>query len=482
LLQAVEDISSTKKRLRIEIPSDVIEKEIENSLEKLRQKAKIPGFRPGRAPINLIEKRFGKEVEAEVLDKIIPEHLSSAIREADIKPVTIPVLDEKFSFKRNNPVNLSITIEVLPKIENLNYENINVKDIPFSVDDSDIEDTLKRLQDQKAVLEVSDKEVQMDDLVTFEYVDSEIIGEEIGPSVKELISGMGNEIFPHDIMEKVLGKKKGDTIEFTTTFSKEISKELAGKTANIKLKINEIKKKSLPAIDDEFAKDLGFENLPELKEKMREKIYRAKKEQVQKIQKAEIINMLIENNKLEVPETLLNRELESLILQESLSDEGYKPAPASEERSGMQDTTPLTPPLPRGEFKEGHHESGIMHPTLEEAGSLKGEKDVEDLQAKLKQKAFRNVQASIIIDAIGQKEGISITDQEVNDQISLIAQRLSATPEAVKNFYKYKEGSLEGLRHSIFEEKVMDMLLSKATINKKLNLTTENTEENKNYL
>ena len=110
MLKSIEDINATKKRLRIEIPSDVIEREIGGSLEKLRQRVKIPGFRPGKAPINLVEKRFGKEVEAEVFDKIIPEHLSNAIREADIKPVTMPVLDEEFEFKRNNPLNLSFTV------------------------------------------------------------------------------------------------------------------------------------------------------------------------------------------------------------------------------------------------------------------------------------------------------------------------------------------------------------------------------------
>ena len=231
----------------------------------------------------------------------------------------MPILDEEFEFKRNNPLNLSFTVEVLPKIENMEYENIKIKDIPFTVEEPDIEDTLKKLQDQKAIFEVADKEVEMDDLVTFEYVDSEIVGGENDSSVKELISKMGNEIFPYDLMEKVTGKKKGDIMEFTTTFDKTKSKELAGKTANIKVKVSEVKKKSLPAIDDEFAKDLGFANISELKEKIKEKIYSAKKEQIQKIQKAEIINKILEPIHFEVPETLLNRELESLMLEKSIS-------------------------------------------------------------------------------------------------------------------------------------------------------------------
>jgi len=438
LLKSVEDINTTKKRLRIEIPSDVIEKEIGNSLEKVRQKAKIPGFRPGRAPINLIERRFGKEVEAEVLDKIIPEYYSKALKEAELMPVTTPVFDEKIDFKRNNPINLSLTVEVMPKIENLSYENMKVEDIPVSVDDAEVEDYLKKLQGEKAIYEVSEKEIDTDDLVSFEYVDAKIAGEENAAALKEQISKMGNEILPPDIMEKMIGKKKDDIVEFATTFNGDCkSKELAGKTIDMKVAIKEIKKKNLPEIDDEFAKDLGFENIPEMKEKIKEKIFAVKKEHIVRIQKAIIVNKILEAHSFEAPEALVRRELESLMMHESLSQREAK------------ETTSIA-----------------GSPEEEKVVASRSQEDLEKLQTELKDKALKNVQASLIIDAIGQKEGITVTDDEVNERISLIAQKLSATPEAVKNFYHYKEGSLEGLRHSIYEDKVLDMLLSKAVIEK----------------
>ncbi len=438
MLKSVEDINTTKKRLRIEIPSDVIEKEIGNSLEKVRQKAKIPGFRPGRSPINLIERRFGKEVEAEVLDKIIPEYYSNALKEAELMPVTTPVFDEKIDFKRNNPINLSLTVEVMPKIENLSYENMKVEDIPVSVDDAEVEDYLKKLQGEKAIYEVSEKEIDTDDLVSFEYVDAKIAGEENAAALKEQISKMGNEILPPDIMEKMIGKKKDDIIEFATTFNGDCkSKELAGKTIDMKVAIKEIKKKNLPEIDDEFAKDLGFENIPEMKEKIKEKIFAVKKEHIVRIQKAIIVNKILEAHSFEAPETLVRRELESLMMHESLSQREAK------------ETTSIA-----------------GSPEEEKVVANRSQEDLEKLQTELKDKALKNVQASLIIDAIGQKEGITVTDDEVNERISFIAQKLSAIPEAVKNFYHYKEGSLEGLRHSIYEDKVLDMLLSKAVIEK----------------
>lgn len=446
MLKSIEDINATKKRLRIEVPAEVIEREIGSSLESLRQKVKIPGFRPGKAPVNLIEKRFGKEIEAEVLEKVVPEHYNMALREADLHPISMPELEEKFDFRRNNPLNLTFIVEVAPKIENLKYEQIAIKDYPLTIEESDIEDTIKRLQNQKAVYEVSEDPVGMDDMVSFDYVDSEVLDGENVPSLKEAITAMGNEIFPPDIMERALGKKKDEIIEFTKTFDENAAqKQLIGKTVKVKFSLKEIKTRSLPAIDDEFAKDLGVGNLAELREKLKEKIHTAKKDHIQRIQKAEIISSLVSSFNPEVPDTLLTREMEALAMEKGVSEsqgDSVATDTASDVIEAASDTT-----------------TGGKDLDL-----IKAEKSIEDDEAKIKQKAMRNVQASLIIDAVGKKEGIIVSDDELDQRISVLAQRLSATPEAVRSFYTYKEGSLDTLKHSIFQDKVLDLLLSKAVI------------------
>jgi trigger factor len=174
---------------------------------------------------------------------------------------------------------------------------------------------------------------------------------------------------------------------------------------------------------------------------LKEKILDSKKSHVQKIQKAEIINRIIEAGNFEIPETLLKREIEALIMEKSISE--------SKDDAVYTDT--MTEIMEKAESSESTEEK---------------KEETEDPEAKLKQKATRNVQASLIIDAIGKKEGITVSDNEVDEQISLIAKRLSATPEVVRNFYMYKEGSMDSLRHSIFEEKVLDVLLSRAVIEK----------------
>jgi len=445
LLQAVEDISSTKKRLRIEIPSDIIEKEIEDSLEKVRQKANLPGFRPGKAPMNLIEKRFGNKVEAEVLEKVIPEFYGKALKEADLKPVAMPVLDEQFTFQRNSPLNLSLTVEVMPKIENLDYAAIKAKDVHVVVDEAELENALKNLQEQKALYQVAEKEIEKDDLVTFDYVDCELVEGEMTPSLRKEVLKLGNELLPKDIEEKLIGRKKGDTVEFTTSFEEDFKvKELVGKALQVKIMINEVKHKVLPAIDDEFAKDVGYGSISELNEKIKENLYQFKKDQATKIQKAEIVRQLTESNDFEIPETLLNNELDSLIMEESISGK----------RSGK-----LEEAKKRDDSGSVEAISEVNKPDLRDQSE-------EEIRTALKEKALRNVRASILIRAIGQKEGITVTEDEVGDRISVIAKRLSAQPEAVMNFYRTKDGSLEGLRQMIFEDKVLDLLFSRATIEK----------------
>ncbi len=447
MLKSIEDINATKKRLRIEVPAEVIEREIGSSLENLRQKVKIPGFRPGKAPFNLIEKRFGKEIEAGVLEKVVPEHYNMALREADLHPISMPELEEKFDFKRNNPLNLTFILEVAPKIENLKYEQIAIKDYPLNIEESDIEDTIKRLREQKAVYEVSEEPVGMDDMVSFDYVDSEVLYGENVPSLKEAITTMGNEIFPPDIMEIALGKKKDDIIEFTKTFDENAAqKQFVGKTVKVKFSIKEIKTRSLPAIDDEFAKDLGVGNLAELREKLKEKIHTAKKDHIQRLQKAEIISSLVESVNPEVPDTLLAREIEALAMEKGVSESRADSVTADTSSDVIEAASDIT--------TTGGKDLDL----------IKAEKSLEEDTAKMKQKAIRNVQASIIIDAIGKKEGVFVGDDELDQRISVLAQRLSATPEAVRSFYNYKEGSLDGLKHSIFQDKVLDLLLSKAVI------------------
>jgi len=411
LLKAVEDLSTTKKRLKIEIPSEAIEKKIKNSLEKARQKAKTPGFRPGKTPMNIIEKHFGKSAEAEALEEIIPEFYDSALKEAAIVPVTRPEIEGGVNFERNNPLSLSFTLEIRPKIENLKYEGIKTKDIPVTVSDEEVENALKRLQEGKATYEIADKEIEAGDLLTIDY---EMKYDNQTTTAKDQVFMVGFTGLPKEISESLIGKKAGDIVEVEAQFPQDFhAKAIAGKKVLIKNTVNAVKKKILPAIDAELAKDLGFENLDALKAGAREGIEKAKKEHTQKIQKNAILESLTGSHNFDIPESMLEGELTAMVHALKKSD-----------------------------------------------------KDEAALRDELKPDAIKNVRAMILLSIIGEKEGVNVTDEELKEKILDLSQQLAMTPESLIKIYAQRDGSLEGLRNNIHEQKVLDLLLSRAVIEK----------------
>ena len=416
MLKAIEDITATKKRITIEIPAETIEKEIRDSFEKLRRKTTIPGFRTGKAPMEIIEKRFAKDVERDVLDRIIPRGYVDALKEANITPASNPELEEKFDFRRNQPLSMTLTVDVMPKIENLVYENVTVKDIPVSVSEEDIESVLKRQQEEKATYEPSEGPVEMKDLVVIDYA-----AEGEGVEAKDQVFKVGGSMFPEEFSRKLSGRKKGDEAVIETVFPDDHPFEkLAGKRLVLNVTLKDIKKVHLPAVDDELAKDAGFQSLEEMKKRVGEEIGKAKKNEVAKIQKAEILKKLLETHDFEVPESLEENEAAALA---SAVMANRRQQPADD-----------------GEMKT--------------------------LKQEMKANAARNVRASLLIEAIGKAENIAVTDDELKGAIVSLAQRLSVSPENIMKFYISRDGSLDGLRNMLFEDKVLDFILSKAAVEK----------------
>lgn len=411
MLKTVEDVSSTKKRLRIEIPPEAIEKEIKDALNRLRAKVKVPGFRQGKVPISLIEKRFGREAESEAMEKVIPAFYADALKEAKIRPVSNPVFEEAGDFKRNNPLSMTLLVEVRPEIKDLSYEGIKVKEVPVSVEEGDIEGTLKRLQEQKTVYEPSEEPVEKGDIVTLDY---EL--KEEGRSFSDQLFKVGSAAMPEEFSERLVGMRKAEEAEFGVTFPEDFQvKEMAGKQAGFKVAMKEIKKGSLPPLDDELAKDLGFDDLEALRGHISEQILKSKEETVRNMMKAEIIRKLVDSHEFDPPESFVEGELNRLV------DEA------------------------RG----------------------KGRREPEDaLKEEFRPAALRHTKAALILQAIGEKEGVGVTEDDVKGKVQWLAEKMSLTPENVMKYYVTRDGSLEGLRDSIFEEKVMNLVLDKAEVEK----------------
>lgn len=409
MLKALEDISSTKKRLKIEIPAEAIESEIIKRIKEAQKNAKIPGFRPGRAPIHIIEKKFGKDIEAEVLERVISEHYLNAIKEADIKPVSGPVVEKFFDFKRKEPISMTISVEVRPKIESLNYENIVVKDINVEVNDEEVDAVLERLAEEKATYEPVDDAIREGDLVTIDYIAE-------GNASRDVVLKVGSGNYPQEFFDGIIGRKKDEKFALEATFPEDSHLPFAGKRIKFEVEIKDIKRRNIAAIDDEFAKDMGLENIGQLKDKIKENILASKNIDAESTKQAEIFNKLVESHSFDIPEVMLNAEIKGIL--------GEIRAAGNDKRTDEE----------------------IM-------------KDIMPL-------AEKRIRGSIILELIGEKEGIRVSDEDVKEEILRIARKYYIHPDIVIKYYMARDGSLKGVERSVFEKKVLNFILSKAKIEK----------------
>ena len=415
----VEEVTSTSRRLKITIPEDVIQAEIRSVYDKIRVTTKIPGFRPGKAPQSILEKRFGKNVEAEVMEKIVPQYYMSAIKEAKLEPVTYPNIEEQIEFKKGKPLSFSVTVEVKPEMGDINFEGISLKKKTYSVGDDEIDKSLSMLQESKALYSVSEDALNEGDMSTLDseaYIDGKL---EDNLSYKEYPLLIGSQEMPKDFSDALIGKKKGDSVEVKIPFeSDHPNKSIAGKEVVFKVVVKETKKKNLPPIDDELAKEAECETLDELKGKIRENLGKRKESQINLEYKKEILDNLLKNHEFEVPESMVNGEIESLIQQEK-----------------------------------------------ENAGRTGAEvKSDDELKIEFTEKAKSNVRSVILLETIGKNENIEVSDADVKSAIEEIAERNNLNVEEVTKLYAVREGSMDALKSRLFADKVLDHILEKATI------------------
>jgi trigger factor len=407
VLKAIEEISTTKKRLKIEIPAERVKEEIQKVLKDIQKKAKIPGFRPGKAPISIIEKKFGKEAESEVLEKLVSQSYDNAIKEAKLKPVLPPITEDAIDIKREQPLSFELIVEVRPEIENLNYENIELEEVSTEVKDEEVEEVIKRLSKERGTYEPTEEPIQNEDLVVIDYTT------DIGKEAKDFVYKIGSGPFPEEFSKALEGKRKNEIFNIKIEFPKDSIADFAEKTVKFDITIKEIKRrKDIPY--EELPKELGFEDIEALKKYIRESLERAKKEQAEQKYKIKILKKLLESYDFEIPEGLLEMEIRRL----------------TEEYEAM----------------------GL---------------DITQNMDKITESAKRNVKAYLLLEVIGEKEGISVSEEDLKNEVMNIARRYSISPQGVVQYYLSKHGSLEPLRNSVFENKVFDLLLSKAKFIKK---------------
>ncbi len=422
---SVEDISSIKKKIHIEIPGEDVSKQIDSFYKELGRKAKIKGFRPGKVPRSILEMYFKDYVKGEVMQKLIQETYPSALSEANLKPLNNPVIDPG-ELEPGTPFQYSATIEVKPEIKLEGYIGLNIQGKKEEVKEEELEERLRTLQNLHASLKtiLEERPVQNGDYVIIDYE-----AKEAGKSLEEeraidTTLEVGSGRFIPEVEEKLIGMKLGEEREIEVALPEDFGyKRWAGKTISFHVKIKEIKEKILPALDDEFAKDLGdYSSLDELKTKIREEIKKEKELFLQQQLRNQILNQLLEATPFEVPESLVEAQTQALV-----SDTKLRLA-----RQGM---------------------------ALQDIGVTE-----EKLKEDYRTTAIKQVKTFLILEKIASQEGISVTEEETEERIREISEKVHQKFDVLKRYYE-KNGLIPEVKAGILNDKTLDFLIQKANIN-----------------
>lgn len=410
----VEEITPVKKSLTIEIPQEVVSNEFALAYSDLKKKAKVPGFRPGKAPMALLEKKFGPSIQEDVVRKLVPDYYQRAVKEAGLSPVEFPSI-EKIEVKKDAPLLFTATVEVKPSIQLANYQGVTLPRKKIEVTEEEVEKTLARLREEHGHLESlpDDHAVASSDYVIIDFEGS-LDGKPVQQGKAEGYTlQVGSNTFSPEFESSLPGKKKGDQFETDVPFPADYqNKEIAGKSVHFKIHLKEVKTKILPELDDELAKDIGLPSLAELKDKIRNTMLEQRASQQEHDQKNILIKKLVELHQFDVPPSMVEHELHSML-------------------DRLQEKIP----------QQMDHEA--LHREYEEI-------------------ATERVKGTLILSTIAETEKIEVTDQELETEIDLIAQRAKVSSAEAKRAIYQQEGSLEGLKSRIRQEKALNRVYALA--------------------
>ncbi|ENH95770.1 trigger factor [Gracilibacillus halophilus YIM-C55.5] len=408
--------------LTIEVDADKFDEALDEAFKKVVKQVEVPGFRKGKMPRGLFEKRFGVEsLYQDAVDLILPTEYTNAVDETGIEPVDQPEVDIEQIEKGKNLI-FTAKVTVKPEVTLGDYKGLEVEEEDTTVTDEDVEEELKQQQEQQAELVVKEEgEIEEGDtaVIDFEgFVDGEAFE---GGQAENHSLEIGSGSFIPGFEEQLVGKKAGEETEVDITFPEEYHAEhLAGKDATFKVKIHEVKGKELPELDDEFAKDVDdeVETLDELKDKTKKRLEDQKQTDAENNKRESLIDQATENTEVDIPDAMVDSELDRM-LQEF------------EQRLQMQGMT------------------------LDMYYQFSGQ-DENALKEQMREDAGKRVKTNLVLEAIASEESIEVTDEDVDQELENMASAYSMEVDQIKQALG---GNTAALQDDIKFKKAIDVLV-----------------------
>jgi trigger factor len=409
----VEEGALWRRTLQIEIPPERVTTEMEGVVKEFRNRMAVPGFRKGKAPLELVEARLGNGLDVEFLQRVVPRVYEEALEQAKLYPISEPTF-ENIKFKRGEPLSFRASFDVRPVIEVKGYKGLEIEKVEFEVGDKDVEWAMEELRKSNPEYVSVDRESREGDLLVIDY---EKLGEagdpEKGSNVKGYPLVLGSHVVLDEIEQSLFGTVKGQEKKVRVTFPSEHRDEkVAGSKATFRVEVKEVKERKEASLDDEFAKRLGTNGgLEELKSRVRLELEGKAVLRSQELLESTLYDEITSLNSFDLPESMVGRMLGNIV----------------------------------GRQKE----------------KLSPEDDAK-FQEEFRPSVARFIKRHLIIQQVAKQENIEVSEKDVEEEMSRIASFQNVSLDEVKDRFK-NEAELDRLRDSILERNVTELLISQAT-------------------
>jgi trigger factor len=425
------DVSDTRKNLVVEIPSTVVDAEIDKVSRDYSKAARIPGFRPGKVPAKIVRQRFRDQILHDVAHGLIPRAVDEALRERGVEPVDTPDIRDVV-VEEGQPLKFTATFDTVPAIDPGEYAAVQLRRADKTIDEAAVDEALSKLRERSARYEpVEGRGVQHGDSVLMDLVRTAHAGEtapegEADPksdSHEDVTVDIGGQANPPGFDEELKGLTTGTKKTFDVRYPDDYTiKELAGTTVTYDVTVKAVRKRIVPQLDDEFAKDVGdFESLAALRQRIREDLEHEARHEVDRDLRGDLMKQLAARVAFDVPQALLDREIDRRV------EEFVR-------RLIDQQIDPMRTNINWEEFRERQRDA-----------------------------AAEAVRGALVLDEVARRENLAVSDTDVDAEIARYAERTGRTPAAVRARLD-KEGGIGRLYSGLRRERAIDFLLTRATI------------------
>lgn len=421
----VEKLEKNMAKLTIEVSAEDLEKAMQAAYQKAKGRITLPGFRKGKAPRKMIEQMYGKGVFLEdAVNALIPEHYSKALAECELEIVSQPTIDITQA-EPGKALIFTAEVATKPEVTLGDYKGVEVPKTEINVTDEDVDAEIKKEQEKNSrTINVEDRGAQLQDVVTIDFEGSVDGVPFDGGQATEYPLTLGSNTFIPGFEDQLVGAKVGDDVDVKVTFPEEYqAKELAGKEAIFKCAVKKIEAKELPELDDDFAKDVSeFDTLAEYKEHVKTNLVERKENEAKRAKEDAAVDKAIENAQMDIPEAMLQTQCRQML----------------------------------DDFSRRMQSQGLSMDQYFQFTGMTAEKMMEDM----KPQALKRIQTRLVLEKVAEVENIQPTEEEVNEEISKMAEAYKMEADKLKELLGERE--LEQMKKDMAVQKAVTVIADAA--------------------